>query len=61
MALKSETRDKLKQVSTATLATALYKRGLRGQIIQDVRPLHSRRRAWSARRSRSATCRRART
>jgi len=39
MALKSETRDRLKQVSTATLATALFKRGLRNQMIQDVRPL----------------------
>ncbi|PHK94585.1 ribonuclease activity regulator RraA [Pseudoroseomonas rhizosphaerae] len=40
MALSPETRDKLKQVSTATLATALYKRGFRTQMIQDVRPLH---------------------
>ena len=40
MALSPETRDKLKKVSTATLATALYKRGLRNQMIQDVRPLH---------------------
>ncbi len=39
MALKPETRDKLKAVSTATLATALYKRGFRGQFVQDVRPL----------------------
>jgi regulator of RNase E activity RraA len=39
MALKPETRDKLKQVSTATLATALFKRGLRNQMVQDVRPL----------------------
>jgi regulator of RNase E activity RraA len=37
--LKPETRDKLKGVSTATLASALYKRGLRNQMIQDVRPL----------------------
>lgn len=37
--LKPETRDKLKQVSTATLATALYKRGFRNQMIQGVRPL----------------------
>ncbi len=41
MALSPETRDRLKKVSTATLATALYKRGLRNQMIQDVRPLHS--------------------
>jgi regulator of RNase E activity RraA len=40
MALSPETRDRLKRVSTATLATALYKRGLRSQFIQDVRPLH---------------------
>ncbi|MFZ6763996.1 MULTISPECIES: ribonuclease activity regulator RraA [Acetobacterales] len=37
--LKPETRDKLKQVSTATLATALFKRGLRNQMIQGVQPL----------------------
>ena len=40
MPLKPETRDKLKTVSTATLATALYKRGLRNQFIQDVKPLN---------------------
>jgi hypothetical protein len=34
-----ETRDKLRGVSTATLASALYKRGLRNQMVQDVRPL----------------------
>ena len=39
MALKPETRDKLKGVSTATLATALYKRGFRNQSVQGVRPL----------------------
>jgi regulator of RNase E activity RraA len=38
--LKTETRAKLKNVSTATLCTALFKRGLRGQFIQDVRPLN---------------------
>jgi regulator of RNase E activity RraA len=37
--LSPETRDKLKGVSTATLGSALYKRGLRNQMIQDVRPL----------------------
>lgn len=37
--LKSKTKEKLEQVSVATLATALYKRGLRHQAIQDVRPL----------------------
>jgi regulator of RNase E activity RraA len=38
--LSPETREKLKTVSTATLCTALYKRGLRNQFIQDVRPLN---------------------
>ncbi|MCW8085399.1 ribonuclease activity regulator RraA [Sabulicella glaciei] len=40
MALSDETRAKLRRVSTATLATALFKRGFRQQMIQDVRPLH---------------------
>jgi regulator of RNase E activity RraA len=39
MSLKASTRDRLKTVSTATICTALYKRGLRNQMIQDVRPL----------------------
>jgi len=34
------TRDKLKTVSTATICTALFKRGLRKQMIQDVHPLN---------------------
>jgi regulator of RNase E activity RraA len=38
--LKAVTRDQLKTVSTATLCTALFKRGLRNQYIQDVRPLN---------------------
>jgi regulator of RNase E activity RraA len=38
--LSAETRDKLKAVSTATLCTALFKRGLSNQFIQDVRPLN---------------------
>ena len=38
--LKSETREKLRGVSVATLCTALFKRGLRNQFIQDVRPLN---------------------
>jgi regulator of RNase E activity RraA len=38
--LNPETRDKLKTVSTATLCTALFKRGLRNQFVQDVRPLN---------------------
>lgn len=41
MALNPATRDKLKTVSTATLCTALFKRGLRNQFIQDVRPLNA--------------------
>jgi regulator of RNase E activity RraA len=39
MSLKAPIRDKLKTVSTATICTALYKRGFRNQMIQDVRPL----------------------
>ncbi|KTS17624.1 hypothetical protein NS228_27630 [Methylobacterium indicum] len=38
--MSPETRATLKTVSTATLATALFKRGLRNQFIQDVRPLN---------------------
>jgi regulator of RNase E activity RraA len=38
--LSAETRQKLKTVSTATLTTALFKRGLRNQFIQDVHPLN---------------------
>jgi len=34
--LKPDTREKLKKVATPTLMTALYKRGLRQQWIQDV-------------------------
>ena len=40
MALNAETRQKLKKVSVATLCTALFKRGLRNQFIQDVHPLN---------------------
>jgi regulator of RNase E activity RraA len=40
MSLKPETAQKLKGVSTATLCTALFKRGLRNQFIQDVHPLN---------------------
>lgn len=39
MALDSGTREKLKRVSTATLATALFKRGFRRQMIQEALPL----------------------
>ncbi|WP_340116696.1 ribonuclease activity regulator RraA [Pelagibius sp. 7325] len=37
--LKPQTREKLMNVSVATLATALFKRGFRNQTIQDVRPV----------------------
>jgi len=38
--LSSATREQLQTVSTATLATCLFKRGLRNQFIQDVHPLN---------------------
>ena len=38
--LSDATRGKLKTVSTATLTTALFKRGLRNQFVQDVTPLN---------------------
>jgi regulator of RNase E activity RraA len=41
MALSPTTRDLLRKVSTATLATALFKRGFRMQMIQGVLPLHA--------------------
>ena len=37
--LKPQTRQQLMGVSTATLCTALFKRGLRNQFIQNVRPV----------------------
>ena len=37
--MKPESRAKLKNISTATVATALFKRGFRVQAIQGVRPL----------------------
>src|SRR5882724_3347617 len=37
--LKPETRDKLRTISTPTAATALFKRGFRNQVIQNVHPL----------------------
>jgi regulator of RNase E activity RraA len=40
MPLSDITRDRLKKVSTATVATALFKRGLRTQMIQGALPLH---------------------
>ncbi len=39
IALAPDTRAKLKTVSAATLCTALFKRSLRNQFIQDERPL----------------------
>ena len=38
--MNTETRAKLMTVSTATLCTALFKRGLRNAFIQDVRPIN---------------------
>ena len=37
--LKVTTRDKLRTISTPTVATALFKRGFRNQAIQNVHPL----------------------
>lgn len=37
--LSDSTREKLKKVSTASVATALYKRGLRNQFVQGVTPV----------------------
>lgn len=39
MPLNPRTRELLAHVSTATLCTALFKRGLRNQFLQDVHPL----------------------
>jgi len=39
--LSPQTKAQLEGVSVATLATALFKRGLRNQVIQDVRPLRA--------------------
>ncbi len=41
MPLNPDTRRLLMCVSTATICTALFKRGLRQQFIQDVRPLNA--------------------
>src|SRR5438552_8090664 len=38
--LSPQTRDQLKSISTATLTSILFKRGLRNQFIQDVHPLN---------------------
>ncbi|GGE32650.1 ribonuclease activity regulator RraA [Primorskyibacter flagellatus] len=37
--LSDTTRDRLKRISTASIATQLYKRGLRNQFIQGVKPV----------------------
>ena len=37
--MKAETRTKLQKISTATIATCLFKLGLKNQFIQDVHPL----------------------
>jgi len=37
--MTDDTIEKLRHVSVATLSTALFKRGLRNQVIQDVRPV----------------------
>ena len=37
--LSDDTRAKLKRISTASIATQLYKRGLRNQFIQGVKPV----------------------
>jgi regulator of RNase E activity RraA len=37
--LSNTTREKLSKVSTPTIATCLFKKGLKNQCIQDVRPL----------------------
>jgi regulator of RNase E activity RraA len=37
--MKAKTREKLQQISTATIATSLFKRGLKHQFIQNVVPL----------------------
>ncbi len=41
MPLDASTRDKLSSVSTATIATALFKRGMRNQMIQGAVPLRA--------------------
>jgi len=39
MALSNSTREKLKKVSTPTIATCLYKKGFKNQFIQNVKPV----------------------
>ncbi len=45
MTIKPVTQSQLMAVSTATLCTALFKRGLRNQFIQDVHPVNTHRAA----------------
>ncbi len=40
-ALSPTIREQFKTVSTATICTALFKRGLRNQFIQNVHPLNA--------------------
>ena len=58
--LSAETKAKLMTVSTATLCTALFKRGLRNQFLQDVRPVSAKGRNMVGRRLHCAIFRRAR-
>ncbi|MBT8292919.1 MAG: hypothetical protein KJN70_06565, partial [Eudoraea sp.] len=37
--LSISTREKLKKISTATIATCLFKKGLKNQFVQGVKPL----------------------
>ncbi len=60
MALTAATRDKLRTISTATVATALFKRGFRTQFIQNVHPLSPDQPVLVGEASPCATCRRAR-
>jgi len=39
--ISNATKDKLRKVGTATIATCLFKKGLKNQFIQDVKPLKS--------------------
>jgi len=39
--LSKNTRAKLKKISTVTIATYLFKKGLRNQFIQEVIPLNN--------------------
>ena len=59
--LSEATREKLRGVGVATLSTALFKRGLRNQTIQDVRPVAPKGRNMVGPAYTCATFRRART